>query len=166
MSFRVTPEFKAQIERCAEQSGRSLSQECELRLEQSIHNERVLEEALEMICGGPLNAELALIFGKILRSADQVAWIHNKRGWPEHRPALDRIIKTINDVVIAAFVGGELTSEDNPHFWDRQVRGPVLELQTPVARPRLKRLGKSGAGLIRLARKYWSLTRKAAIENP
>jgi hypothetical protein len=44
MSFRVTPEFKAKLDRAARESGRSLSQELELRLERSIDQQR-LEQA-------------------------------------------------------------------------------------------------------------------------
>ena len=48
MSFRVTPEFKAKLDRTAPNSGRSLAQEIEFRLERSLDEERHLADALEL----------------------------------------------------------------------------------------------------------------------
>ena len=48
MSFRVTPGFKAKLDGAAKESGRSLAQEIELRLERSLDEERHLIDALEL----------------------------------------------------------------------------------------------------------------------
>ena len=53
MSFRVTPELKARIDRAAEHSGRSVSLEMELRLEQSFEKETRL--------GGPDLSNIATL---------------------------------------------------------------------------------------------------------
>jgi hypothetical protein len=48
MSFRVTPELKAKMDAAAEESGRSVTQEIEFRLEQSFRDDRI-EAQLEEI---------------------------------------------------------------------------------------------------------------------
>ena len=49
MSFRVTPDTKSRLEELAKQSGRSISQEAELRLERSFEREEALYEALSAV---------------------------------------------------------------------------------------------------------------------
>jgi hypothetical protein len=66
MSFRVTPAFKAKLDRAAEESGRSLMQEIELRLEQSLDHERHLLGALELGFGRQM-AGLMLAIGYVIR---------------------------------------------------------------------------------------------------
>lgn len=51
LGFRVTPELKDRVERAAQASGRSLSQESEFRLEFSFHREDLLEDALKLAYG-------------------------------------------------------------------------------------------------------------------
>ncbi len=41
LSFRITPELKRLLDAAADQSGRSMSQECELRLEKSFERDRI-----------------------------------------------------------------------------------------------------------------------------
>jgi hypothetical protein len=58
MSFRVTPDLKARLDQAAEQTGRSLTQDIELRLQQSFDLETLLGEpsartltVLHILCG-------------------------------------------------------------------------------------------------------------------
>ena len=60
--FRVTPEMKQRIESAAAQSGRSMSQEVEFRLERSIDREDLLSDVLELKFG-PEVAGLLLAIG-------------------------------------------------------------------------------------------------------
>ncbi len=66
MSFRVTPEFKVKLDRTAKESGRSLAQEIELRLERSLDEERHLTDALELGFGRQV-AGLMLAIGYLAR---------------------------------------------------------------------------------------------------
>ena len=66
MSFRVTPEFKAKLDRVAKVSGRSLAQEVELRLERSLDEERHLTDAIELGFGGQV-AGLMLAIGHVIK---------------------------------------------------------------------------------------------------
>lgn len=61
MSFRVTPEFKEKLDQVARQSGRSLAQEIELRLEQSLEQERHLADALQFGFGRQVAALMLAI---------------------------------------------------------------------------------------------------------
>ena len=66
MSFRVTPEFKAKLDQAANESGRSLAQEIELRLERSFDEERHLTDILELGFGQQA-AALMLAIGHVVR---------------------------------------------------------------------------------------------------
>jgi uncharacterized protein (DUF1778 family) len=68
MSFRVTPEFKANLDRAAKKSGRSLAQEIELRLELSLDEERHLADALEIGFGRQI-AGVMLAIGHVMKEA-------------------------------------------------------------------------------------------------
>lgn len=66
LGFRVTPELKALVEKAAESSGRSQSQEAELRLERSFERQGLRGEVLA-IEFGPELAGLLLMIGATLR---------------------------------------------------------------------------------------------------
>jgi Arc-like DNA binding domain len=51
MGIRVTPELRNQLLASAEASGRSITSEMELRLENSFRSERYLDEALDLAFG-------------------------------------------------------------------------------------------------------------------
>src|ERR1700730_1600545 len=73
MSFRVTPGFKAKLDRAAKDSGRSLAQEIELRLERSLDEERHLTDALELGFGRQV-AALMLAIGYVAREGAGQGW--------------------------------------------------------------------------------------------
>ena len=54
LSLRVTPEVRSRLEEQANQSGRSISQEAEFRLEQSFKREDLLPDVLALAYGEPL----------------------------------------------------------------------------------------------------------------
>lgn len=68
ISWRITPELKQRLDKCAAASGRSLSQEIELRLEQSMQADTTLFLALDLACG-PEKAGLVLLITLILQEA-------------------------------------------------------------------------------------------------
>jgi predicted transcriptional regulator len=70
MSFRVTPRFKARLDQAAGESGRSLMQEIELRLEQSLEREHHLLSALELGFGRRA-AGLMLAIGCLIKEAER-----------------------------------------------------------------------------------------------
>jgi hypothetical protein len=61
MSFRATPELKERIEREAAESGRSISQEIEMRLAQTFRDSSALDQAMNMAYGPRLSVLLAVI---------------------------------------------------------------------------------------------------------
>jgi predicted transcriptional regulator len=74
MSFRVTPAFKAKLDRAAEESGRSLMQEIELRLELSLDHERHLFSALELGFGRQA-AGLMLALGCVIQAGQRAMYV-------------------------------------------------------------------------------------------
>lgn len=67
LGLRVTPEIKQQLDDAAQRSGRSQSQEAELRLERSFDRQGLLQEVLELSYGPEVAAELIKIGGIALR---------------------------------------------------------------------------------------------------
>lgn len=61
LSLRVTPEVKASLDAAAASSGRSLSQEAEIRLERSFQNEELLPQLLDLAYGREIAGMLLLI---------------------------------------------------------------------------------------------------------
>jgi hypothetical protein len=111
MSFRVTPEFKALLDRCAEQSGRSLSQEIELRLEQSIRSSRVLDEALELAYGRQ-NAAFIVALAEIMTHASRLETALGKADWLADADEFKAVFKIIYTLFARAYPGKEPLSVD------------------------------------------------------
>jgi predicted transcriptional regulator len=94
MSFRVTPEFKAKLDRAAKESGRSLAQEIELRLERSLEEERHLADALELGFGRHV-AGLMLAIGHVMKEAAPEAR-SGELGWLADPELFQRVVESIN----------------------------------------------------------------------
>jgi hypothetical protein len=69
LSLRVTPDTKRALDTAAECAGRSLSQEAELRLEQSFRNQDLLFQVLD-IAYGQHTAALLILLGEIIRQVN------------------------------------------------------------------------------------------------
>jgi hypothetical protein len=72
LSLRVTPSLKERLDSAGDLSGRNLSQEAEIRLERSFHEQDLLISALDLAFGTETTA-LLLIFGEAIRSATTTA---------------------------------------------------------------------------------------------
>jgi hypothetical protein len=68
LGLRVTPNLKADLDGAAKVSGRSQSQEAELRLERSFLDQRLMLDALELTYGTGL-AGIVLLLAEIMKSA-------------------------------------------------------------------------------------------------
>jgi predicted transcriptional regulator len=105
MSFRVTSEFKARLDRAAKESGRSLAQEIELRLERSLDQERHLTEALELGFGRQV-AGLMLGIGYLIKEV-QLGRRPGDIGWLSDPTTFQEIVESINLLLEAI--------DPNPH---------------------------------------------------
>ena len=72
LSLRVTPEVKVGLEREAAAAGRSLSQEAEMRLEQSFRDQALLPQVLELAYGPQLSA-MIMMAALAMKSAGALA---------------------------------------------------------------------------------------------
>lgn len=72
MSLRVTPEVKGRLESAAADSGRSFSQEAEMRLEQGFRDEDLVARVLATAYG-PQLAGLILIMARVMNEAGRTA---------------------------------------------------------------------------------------------
>jgi hypothetical protein len=68
MSLRVTPETKRRLDAAAMEKGRSLSQEAEVRLDQSFHDEDAIKGALALAYGRRF-AGILLVLARAMREA-------------------------------------------------------------------------------------------------
>jgi hypothetical protein len=100
MSFRVTPEFKAKLDQAAQQSGRSLIAEIEIRLDRSFQEESQLGEAISLgtRLGGSLVHELLILADRTKDDPRSLAWA------AERLPVIHNVLKAI---IAVAGPGGE-----------------------------------------------------------
>jgi hypothetical protein len=107
MSFRVTPEFKDRLDCAKAGSGRSLAQEIELRLDQSLRDEHQAELFSELHYGREL-AGLLVVIGRALKDSGTHAaaqatgrieaadnWLSNRSAFDEAKRAVDRLFEKL-----------------------------------------------------------------------
>jgi hypothetical protein len=101
----VTLSLKEKLDRAASDSGRSQSQEAELRLEQSFRDQRLIEDSvLEMVYGRQL-AGMLLMIGYAARSAirsatyDEVAVAIGEANWLSDSFAFEQFASVVKTAV-------------------------------------------------------------------
>lgn len=107
LGLRVTPELKAKLDSAAKDSGRSQSQEVELRLEQSLRSEGTLYDALDLAYGRELTAVVLTLARALHFSGTRTAFVSKftEEGiekWMSNPYAFDQAISAAN-VVLEAF---------------------------------------------------------------
>lgn len=106
-SARLTPETKAALEEAAARSGRSVSQEVEMRLRQSLESEMAIQQNF----GGPDEYAVAQLVAKTLQITGHVAvarcqrtegaskephWLHNPDAFGDCRVAVNAVLDAID----------------------------------------------------------------------
>ena len=118
LGIRVTPEMKERIEKAAELSGRSQSQEAELRLERSFDQEDLLSEVLGLAFGKQLAGVLMMLGYAMLeagRSASSVRTAERGKNWIDDPYAYEQAVKAAADVLDAIHPPGKATPEQYRH---------------------------------------------------
>jgi hypothetical protein len=110
LSFRLTPESKARIDKAAAASGRSISQEVELRLDLSFRDIDAFDRAIEVGHGRQI-AGLLMLFGRVMRDVGAHA-AHLSTGtidsnWLTDPFAFDQVAKGIATALEAFRPAGE-----------------------------------------------------------
>jgi len=132
LGLRVTPEMKRQLDRAAERSGRSQSQEAELRLEQSFRDQGSMINAMELTYGGTASFILRLL-GPMMREVGQHAGfaatftLEGAQNWRANPYAYDQVVRSINALLEKLRPNGEIQLPRIAHL-----RGgpPELDFQT------------------------------------
>src|SRR5438067_233218 len=106
MSFRVRPELKGKMDGAAENSGRSVAQEIELRLENSFRDENYADQAMELAYGqqpAALLATIARVMDYVGRHAGfrATGTIEGAAEWFEDAAAFDQVAQGICEVLSA-----------------------------------------------------------------
>jgi hypothetical protein len=95
LSLRVTPQVKGHLDALSSASGRSISQEAELRLEQSFRTEQQAWQPLEAAFGAR-QAGLMLIIGRLMYAAGAMAFdykpgLHPFSKWMDQHNASENV---------------------------------------------------------------------------
>jgi len=108
---RLRPALKLALETAAKQEGRSLSEEIEFRLEQSLDEERHMADALELGFGRQV-AGLMLAIGHVMKEAEP-ARRPGELGWLSNPEAFRQIVESINLLLEA------IDPDAHPAVWAR-----------------------------------------------
>jgi hypothetical protein len=141
MSFRVTPELKAQLEKASRANGRSITQDIEIRLANSFRDSDTLDEAL-VLAFGPAGAALALIVGEIAKwmmpHLSPGDWVTDEGAFDEMARAVNRALafldprapkfpvpdKIVIGELVATMVLAQLGKTDGPNApWAKSILG-------------------------------------------
>lgn len=134
MSLRVSPEIKRRLDQAAAVSGRSLSQEAEMRLEQSFRDQALLSQLLELAFGRQL-AGVLVTAGHAMRYASRdVDWFDRWAGgvsgtdwsWTKNPWAFDEMVRAMNDAIAPLRPEGEPIPPSPPMDWDAQTRDRAI----------------------------------------
>jgi hypothetical protein len=100
LSMRTTPSTRARLEAAAAENGRSITQEAEIRLDQSFGTQDLLDQVLELTFGR-IDGDLVYVLGKILQTATSQANVFtHAQCWcddPSAFKATETFIKSLFD---------------------------------------------------------------------
>jgi hypothetical protein len=112
LGLRVTPHLKAALDDAAAGSGRSQSQEAELRLERSFYNQTLTAEVMALRYGTAL-AGLALTVCELMKATGQhaafeaTATLQGMERWWENPYAYDQALQSVTAMLEAFRPAGE-----------------------------------------------------------
>ena len=112
LGLRVTPETKKALDVAAKQSGRSQSQEAEIRIEQTLASERSLLEGLDLAYG-PALAGLLLVAAEAMKEAGQHAGFASHvaqsapKEWWQNPYSFDQAVQAANRIFERLKPGGD-----------------------------------------------------------
>jgi hypothetical protein len=122
MSFRVPPELKRKMDQAAEQSGRSVAQEIEMRLNQSFERQGLLGEILDLTYRDPQLVALLLTMGEAMRDTLKVlsdweregSWVRRQTDWIDDLGAFDQVARAAVAIIEGARPSGDLPAATLP----------------------------------------------------
>jgi hypothetical protein len=154
LGLKVTSQVKNKIEAAADATGRTQSQEAELRLEQSFEREGLLPDVLSLAYGPQLGAVLILL-GEVMKGAGERAGIDSTgthEGWLEDPYAFNVSMVVANNLLELLRPPGEIVppaalAGSDQGVTDRRQRYSQLglteqkmrELLGPILLDRIKR---------------------------
>ncbi len=109
LGLRVTPSLKQQIDRYAFDNGRSVSQECEHRLEVAFQFENLLPDTLRLAYGAQLAAILQMMGNAMKETLKYAAkGSMDDRTWAESPYVFDQVRSAVAEVLTACQPRGEI----------------------------------------------------------
>jgi hypothetical protein len=113
LGLKVTPEIKHKIDEAARASGRTQSQEAELRLERAFEHDRLLPDVLETAFGRQL-AGVLLMLGTAMKQAGEISTIASfgfgMQNWFDVSYAFDQAARSANQILQALRPAGDLVA--------------------------------------------------------
>jgi len=127
LGLKVTPQFKERLDAAALETGRTQSQEAEMRLEQSFNREDLLGEAMCLAYGKEL-AGLLMMLGTAMHDVGRSAGfsatftIEGANAWWSHPYAYDQAVQAVGRILEAARPLGERRPPRGPDAEARALR--------------------------------------------
>ncbi|TSE03754.1 hypothetical protein C1D09_025355 [Mesorhizobium intechi] len=162
LGFRVTPDMKARVESAASDSGRSISQEAEYRLERSFERADLLADVLSTTFGPELGGVLMMIGSAMRDVGGQAGFagtftLEGAQQWFDNPYAFDQAVAAANRIFEALRPEGEPKAPE--HFEALTEINPALAgiaehfgagfanavIEAVVGEGRTARLQKDGA---------------------
>ncbi len=138
LSIRATGQLKDKINNAAKANDRSLSQEAELRLERSFHNQALVNEVLEAMFGKPLAATL-LTIGRTMdhtgrtRAFHETGTLEGSSTWFDHPGAFDQAVQGATHVLERLRPSGDPKATRLPKSLPKRVRESLAALGIGLA---------------------------------
>lgn len=112
LGLRVTPSIKAALDRAAQISGRSQSQEAEFRIERSFQDQKLLDDALRLAYGHELAGILLTMGEAMMATGRHAGFMATLTGegpdtWWDNPYAFDQALQAANDVLQSVKPAGD-----------------------------------------------------------
>jgi hypothetical protein len=126
LGLRVDAELKAELDNAAEASGRSQSQEAEIRLRESFRRERTADDIRKSVMrgiyeefGGEQYFRLMRLIADVMRTVEGITG----KAWQQDRKTSDLVRSTIDAFIETV---GPQTREEPTSFWEGPDTGHLL----------------------------------------
>jgi len=143
LGLRVDAELKAQLDASAEASGRSQSQEAEIRLRESFRRERTAEDIRKSIMkgiyepfGGEQNFRLMRVIADVMRTVEEStgkAWLQDRRTCDLMRNTISALIDNLGPQTLEGAIGPREGADIGNQFIDS-----ILEEKAPEMAAKFK----------------------------
>jgi hypothetical protein len=129
LGLKVTAAIKSRLDQAARESGRTQSQEAEIRLERSFEREDLLSEALTLAYGRKVAGILlavAYVMDAASRLTERNTWNPFRKDWTDDPERFDHAVQAATALLYAVRPPGEIPDRSSERSSDRRDPGTWL----------------------------------------